>query len=63
MPGRSVRDVERDLRALAARTGARVAGSYDPRRAGVVTREFFDGTHLRPEPLARVISMGRFRDP
>ena len=56
MPGRSVRDVERDLRALAARTGSRVAGSYDPRRAGVVTREFFDETHLRPEPLARLLS-------
>ena len=55
MPGRSVRDVERDLRALAARTGARVAGSYDPRRTGVVTRDFFDETHLRPEALERLL--------
>ena len=55
-PGIPVPSVERDLRAMAARTGARVAGSYDPRRAGVVTRDFFDGTHLRPEPLARLVA-------
>lgn len=56
MSGDSLLMVERDLRAMAARTGATVVGSYDPRRAGVVTREFFDETHLRPEPLARLLS-------
>jgi hypothetical protein len=56
LPGIPVTSVERDLHAMAARTGAQVAGSYDPRRAGVVTRDFFDGTHLRPEPLARLLS-------
>ena len=55
LPGYPVTSVERDLRAMAARTGARVAGSYDPRRARVVTRDFFDGTHLRPEALARLV--------
>jgi hypothetical protein len=56
LPGAPVTSVERDLRAMAARTGAQVAGTYDPRRAGVVTRDFFDGTHLRPEALARLLS-------
>lgn len=56
MSGDSLLMVERDLRAMAARTGATVVGSYDPRRAGVVTREFFDETHLRPEPLGRLLS-------
>jgi hypothetical protein len=51
-----VTSVERDVRAMAARTVLRVAGSYDPRVAGVVTRDFFDGTHLRPEALARLLS-------
>jgi hypothetical protein len=55
MSGDSLAMVERDVRAMAARTGARVAGSYDPRRAGVATREFFDEDHLRPDALARVV--------
>ena len=54
MSGDSLAVVERDVRAMAARTGARVAGSYDPRRAGVATREFFDEDHLRPDALARL---------
>jgi hypothetical protein len=54
MSGDSLAAVERGVRGIAARTGARVAGSYDPRRAGVVTRDFFDEDHLRPEALARI---------
>jgi hypothetical protein len=56
LPGYPVTSVERDLRAMAARTGVQVAGSYDPRRVGVTTRDFFDEDHLRPEPLARLVS-------
>ena len=52
--GDSLAMVERDLRAMAARARVQVVGSYDPRRAGVVTRDFFDEDHLRPEPLARL---------
>jgi hypothetical protein len=44
---------------MAVRAGARVVGSYDPRRAGVATREFFDEDHLRPEALGRLV----FADP
>ncbi|MFL5617366.1 MAG: hypothetical protein ACJ79A_03110 [Gemmatimonadaceae bacterium] len=56
MSGDSLASVERRVRTIAARTGARVVGSYDPRRAGVVTRDFFDEDHLRPEPLALLVS-------
>jgi len=52
--GDSLAVVERKLRSMAARTGVGVAGSYDPRRVGVTTADFFDETHLRPEALARV---------
>ena len=53
--GDSLAGEERRVRTIAARAGARVVGSYDPRRAGVVTRDFFDEDHLRPEALARVV--------
>ena len=53
--GDSLAAEERRVRTIAARAGARVVGSYDPRRAGVVTREFFDEDHLRPEALARLV--------
>lgn len=56
MSGDSLASVERRVRTIAARAGARVVGSYDPRVAGVVTRDFFDEDHLRPEPLARLVS-------
>ena len=56
MSGDSLAAVERDVRRVAAHAGARVLGSYDPRRAGVVTRDFFDEDHLRPEPLALLLS-------
>jgi hypothetical protein len=62
LPGYPLTSVERDLRAIATRTGVKVVGSYDPRRAGVVTRDFFDESHLRPEALGRVLS-SRQRDP
>jgi hypothetical protein len=55
MSGDSLAMVEREVRAMARRTAARVSGSYDPRRAGVATREFFDEDHLRPEALARIV--------
>ena len=56
LPGRTIADVERDLRASAARAGAQVVGSYDPRVAGVTMRDFFDEDHLRPEALARLVA-------
>jgi hypothetical protein len=56
MSGDSLALAERGVRALAARTGALVAGSYDPRAAGVTTREFFDEDHLRPDALARLVA-------
>lgn len=56
LPGYPLTSVERDVRAMAARTGADVVGSYDPRPLGMTTIEFFDETHLRPEPLARLFS-------
>ena len=55
MSGDSLAMVEREVRAMAARTGVRVSGSYDPRRAGVATHEFLDEDHLRPEALARIV--------
>ena len=54
--GDSLAAEERRVRTVAARAGARVVGSYDPRRAGAVTREFFDEDHLRPEALARLVA-------
>jgi len=51
--------VETQIRALAARTGVRVAGSYDPRVAGVVATDLFDESHLRPEAMTRVLGTGR----
>jgi hypothetical protein len=54
--GDSLAAEERRVRTIAARAGARVVGSYDPRRAGVVTREFFDEDHLRPDALARIVA-------
>jgi hypothetical protein len=56
MSGDSLPSEERRVRTIAARAGARVAGSYDPRLAGVTTREFFDEDHLRPEALARLVA-------
>jgi hypothetical protein len=59
LPGRTLSDVERDLRATAARAGAQVVGSYDPRVAGVAMGDFFDEDHLRPEALERIVSARR----
>ena len=56
LPGRTIVDVERELRAMSARAGVEIVGSYDPRAVGVTTRDFFDESHLRPEPLARLVS-------
>jgi hypothetical protein len=55
LSGDSLQRVERRVRTIAARTGAQVTGSYDPRIAGVTAREFFDEAHMRPDALARVI--------
>jgi hypothetical protein len=56
MSGDSLAASERALRAMAARANVRVVGSYDPRAAGVETRDFFDEDHLRPEALARLVA-------
>jgi hypothetical protein len=56
LPGGTIADVERDLRASVARAGGQVVGSYDPRVAGVTMRDFFDEDHLRPEALARLVA-------
>ena len=56
LPGRTIADVEREVRAMGARTGIEMVGSYDPRAVGMTTRDFFDESHLRPEALARLIS-------
>ena len=56
LPGRTMADVERDVRAAAARAGVPVVGSYDPRAVGVTMRDFFDEDHLRPEALARLVA-------
>ena len=50
-------------RALSARVGVRIVGSYDPRAAGVTPRDFFDGDHLRPEALARIARGSGVRSP
>ena len=55
LPGRTVVDVERELRAMAARDDVPVVGSFNPRVVGVTTADFFDESHLRPEALARVV--------
>lgn len=54
--GRTIMDVEREVRAMSARMGVEVRGSYDPRVVGVTTSDFFDESHLRPEPLARLVA-------
>jgi hypothetical protein len=59
LPGRTIADVERDLRATAARAGALVVGSYDPRVAGVAMSDFFDEDHLRPDALTRLVAARR----
>ena len=56
LPGRTIADVERHLRASATRAGALVVGSYDPRVAGVTMSDFFDEDHLKPEALARLVA-------
>jgi hypothetical protein len=56
LPGTKPMAIEAELRAIAQRTGANVLGSYDPRPFGIVTRDFFDEDHLRPEPLSRLVS-------
>ena len=56
LPGRGVAEVERDLRTMSARSGAALAGSYDPRRFGITTSDFFDESHLRPKALARLVA-------
>jgi hypothetical protein len=55
LSGDSLPRVERRVRTIAARTGARVVGSYDPRVAGVTSGEFFDESHLRQEALTRLV--------
>ncbi|MEO6525224.1 MAG: hypothetical protein ABIP93_01230 [Gemmatimonadaceae bacterium] len=55
LPGHSVAAVEADLRAMSARSGASLLGSYDPKPSGMTTRDFFDESHLRPEALARLL--------
>jgi hypothetical protein len=59
MPGYSVHAVESDLRAMAARSGAAVAGGYDPRPLGITTLDFFDESHLRPAALERIAASAR----
>ncbi|MEO8563003.1 MAG: hypothetical protein ABI601_13055 [bacterium] len=59
MPGYSLRSVETNLRAISARTGAGVIGGFDPRPLGITSRDFFDEDHLRPDPLARLVSSRR----
>jgi hypothetical protein len=54
--GRTIVDVERELRAMAARTGVQIVGSYDPRAYGITTHDFFDESHLRPDALARLVA-------
>jgi hypothetical protein len=54
LPGSTIVDVERELRALAARTNVEIVGSYDPRAVGMATRDFFDESHPRPEALERI---------
>ena len=58
MKGRTIADVERDLRVTASRAGAQLIGSYDPRVAGVGMSDFFDEDHLRPEALVRLMVSG-----
>jgi hypothetical protein len=60
-PGRNIAAVERDLRLTAARAGAQVIGSYDPRVAGMAMSDFFDEDHLRPEALERLVASGSAR--
>jgi hypothetical protein len=55
LSGDSLPRVERRVRTIAARTGARVVGSYDPRVARVTARDFFDESHLRQEALTRLV--------
>lgn len=46
-------DTERFCRALAARTGAAVCGSYDPSALGVTGSDFYDEVHPRTEALQK----------
>lgn len=55
LAGNPVAVVDTSLRSMAARTGARVIGGYDPARFGVTRRDYYDESHLRPGPLERLV--------
>lgn len=47
---------EATYRDIATRTGARVAGSYDPARAGCPQAEFWDGMHAKRACVDRLVA-------
>ena len=47
LPGPAIVEVERELRAMAARANVPIVGSYDPRAVGLTTSDFFDESHPR----------------
>ena len=47
-----VQQAEQTVRALAARCGVEVYGSYDPAKAGCGNLDFYDGLHIRRESIA-----------
>lgn len=49
-------EVERTLRAVAARTGSTTIGSYDPHALGFDGDAFMDGNHLIADAVARVFA-------
>ena len=59
LEGNPVAVVDTSLRSMAARTGARLLGGYDPAPFGVTGRDYYDESHLRPGPLERLVTSGR----
>lgn len=49
----AVAAAEQALRAMAARCGVTVYGSYDPALCGCTNADFYDGLHIRRESIAR----------
>jgi hypothetical protein len=51
-----MKTVEARLHELAAQTGVRLLGSYDPQKAGVSADDFHDGDHLRETGLRKLLA-------
>lgn len=47
--------IETYIRETAEKYGITVYGSYDPNNLGLTNRDFYDGLHVRPESLSKIL--------